>query len=55
MTNFMFFQKYKNEFLRRASMHHIYVVFLGCEFMALRTFVDDVRVVRFYRRGANGL
>ena len=29
MTNFEFFQKYKSEFLRRASMHLIFVVFLG--------------------------
>ena len=29
MTNFEFFQKYKNEFLRRASMHHVIGRVLG--------------------------
>ena len=49
-------------FVRRASMHLIFVRFLGffrgnwwgCESTILRTFVDDVRIERFDRRGVRG-
>ena len=48
-------------FERRVSMHLIFVVFLGfsigvdgCESTILRTFVDDVRIERFDRRGVRG-